>query len=116
MPIHTQNYRHWEGTLNPSHYTRWWIIAKAELKLLAQRKIVRLIVAIPPVIYILAHAVIIYIVNQFPGSVLPIDIDSVFFRNFLFNASLFIALIAVFGGGRINRHGSEEQHAFPLSI
>lgn len=98
MPIHTQNYRHWEGTLNPSHYTRWWIIAKAELKLLAQRKIVRLIVAIPPAIYILAHAVIIYIVNQVPGSVLPINIDSVFFRNFLFNASLLIALIAVFGG------------------
>ena len=98
MPIHTQNYRHWEGTLNPSHYTRWWVIAKAELKLLAQRKIVRLIVAIPPVIYILAHAVIIYIVNQFPGSVLPINIDVVFFKNFLFNASLFIALIAVFGG------------------
>lgn len=98
MPIHTQNYRHWEGTLNPSHYTRWWIIAKAELKLLAQRKIVRLIVAIPPVIYILAHAVIIYLVNQFPGSVFPINIDLVFFKNFLFNASLFIALIAVFGG------------------
>ena len=98
MPIHTQNYRHWEGTLNPSHYTRWWVIAKAELKLLAQRKIVRLIVAIPPVIYILAHAVIIYIVNQFPGSVLPINIDIVFFKDFLFNASLFIALIAVFGG------------------
>ncbi|MCY3553515.1 MAG: ABC transporter permease subunit [Candidatus Poribacteria bacterium] len=98
MPIHTQDYRHWEGKLNPSHYTRWWIIAKAELKLLAQRKIVRLIVAIPPVIYILAHAVIIYIVNQFPGSVLPINIDVVFFKNFLFNASLFIALIAVFGG------------------
>ncbi|MDE0088000.1 MAG: hypothetical protein OXU23_19915 [Candidatus Poribacteria bacterium] len=98
MPIHTQNYRHWEGTLNPSHYTRWWIIAKAELKLLAQRKIVRLIVAIPPAIYILAHAVIIYIVNQFPGSVFPINIDIAFFKNFLFNASLFIALIAVFGG------------------
>lgn len=98
MPIHTQNYRHWEGTLNPSHYTRWWIIAKAELKLLAQRKIVRLIVAIPPVIYILAHAVIIYIVNQFPSSVFPINVDIVFFKNFLFNASLFIALIAVFGG------------------
>ena len=98
MPIHTQNYRHWEGTLNPSHYTRWWVIAKAELKLLSQRKIVRLIVAIPPVIYILAHAVIIYIVNQFPSSVLPINIDIVFFKDFLFNASLFIALIAVFGG------------------
>lgn len=98
MPIHTQDYRHWEGTLNPSHYTRWWIIAKAELKLLAQRKIVRLIVAIPPAIYILAHAVIIYIVNQVPGSVLPINIDIVFFKNFLFNASLLIALIAVFGG------------------
>ena len=48
MPIHTQDYRHWEGTLNSRPYTRWWIITKAELRLLAQRKIVRLIVAIPP--------------------------------------------------------------------
>ncbi|MDE0467508.1 MAG: hypothetical protein OYL97_10660 [Candidatus Poribacteria bacterium] len=105
MPIHTQNYRHWEGTLNPSHYTRWWIIAKAELKLLAQRKIVRLIVAIPPAIYILVHAVLIYIHNQVPMVEFGFDIDNEFFQKFLFRnpgagppSSFFVALIAIFGG------------------
>ena len=105
MPIHTQDYRHWEGTLNPHPYTRWWIIAKAELRLLAQRKIVRLIVAIPPVIYILAHAILIYIFNQVPGIAFPFDIDNEFFQEFLFRnpgtgppSSFLIALIAIFGG------------------
>ena len=103
MPIHTQNYRHWEGTLNPHPYTRWWIIAKAELKLLAQRKIVRLIVAIPPAIYIVVHAILIYILNQVPGIEFPFDIDNEFFQKFLFrtippSSSLLIALIAIFGG------------------
>ena len=105
MPIHTQDYRHWEGTLNPRPYTRWWIITKAELKLLAQRKIVRLIVAIPPAIYILVHATLIYILNQVPGAVFSFDIDNAFFQNFLFRnpgagppSSFLIALIAIFGG------------------
>ena len=105
MPIHTQDYRHWEGTLNPRPYTRWWIITKAELKLLAQRKIVRLIVAIPPAIYILVHATLIYILNQVPGAAFPFDIDNEFFQNFLFRypitgppSSFLIALIAIFGG------------------
>ena len=105
MPIHTQDYRHWEGTLNPHPYTRWWIIAKAELKLLAQRKIVRLIVAVPPLIYILAHAILIYIFNQVPGIEFPFDIDNEFFQKFLFRnpgagppSSFLIALIAIFGG------------------
>ena len=105
MPIHTQDYRHWEGILNPRNYTRWWIIAKAELKLLAQRRIVRLIVAIPPVIYILVHAMLIYIYNQVPDAMLPFDVDAGFFQQFLFrnlssgpSSSLLIALIAIFGG------------------
>ena len=105
MPIHTQDYRHWEGTLNPRPYTRWWIITKAELKLLAQRKIVRLIVAIPPAIYILVHAVLIYILNQVPGAEFPFNIDNGFFQQFLFRnpsagppSSFLIALIAIFGG------------------
>ncbi len=105
MPIHTQNYRHWEGTLNPNHYTRWWIITKAELKLLAQRKIVRLIVAIPPAIYILVHAVLIYIQNQFPETAFLFNIDNEFFQKFLFRnpgtgppTSFLIALIAIFSG------------------
>ena len=105
MPIHTQDYRHWEGTLTPRPYTRWWIITKAELKLLAQRKIVRLIVAIPPAIYILVHATLIYILNQVPGAVFSFDIDNEFFQNFLFRnpgtgppSSFLIALIAIFGG------------------
>ena len=105
MPIHTQDYRHWEGTLTPRPYTRWWIITKAELKLLAQRKIVRLIVAIPPLIYILVHATLIFIVNQVPGAEFPFDVDNEFFQEFLFRnpatgppSSFLIALIAIFGG------------------
>ena len=103
MPIHTQDYRHWEGTLNPQPHTRWWIIAKAELKLLAQRKIVRLIVAIPPLIYILVHAILIYILNQVPGVEFPFDINNEFFQKFLFRivpipSSFLIALLAIFGG------------------
>ena len=103
MPIHTQDYRHWEGTLKQRHWTRWWIIAKAELKLLAQRKIVRLIVAIPPVIYILSHAIFIYGVNIVPENFMSFNIDSSFFQKYLFKIAQFpsaflIALIVVFGG------------------
>lgn len=102
MPIHTQNYRHWEGTLNPRNYTRWWIIAKAELKILAKRKIVRLIVAIPPVIYFLAHAILIYIANLFENIDLPFSIDPGFFQNYLFKmptlSGFLVALISIFGG------------------
>ena len=111
MPIHTQDYRHWEGTLKPHHHTQWWIIAKAELKLLAQRKIVRLIVAIPPLIYITIHAVLIYVYNQAPAaslSLLPFEVNTEFFQKFLFRlvptltapipSALLIALIAIFGG------------------
>ena len=102
MPIHTQDYRHWEGTLKPRNYTRWWVIAKAELKLLAKRKIVRLIIAIPPLIYIIVHAVIIYLINQFNYIDFPFKVDSAFFQRFLFRiefiSGLFVALIAIFGG------------------
>ena len=111
MPIHTQDYRHWEGTLKAHHYTRWWIIAKAELKLLAQRKIVRLIVAIPPLIHIIVHAMLIYITNQVPDGMqetLPFGINAEFFQKFLFRlvptlaapipSAMLIALIAIFGG------------------
>ena len=103
MPIHTQNYRHWEGTLKTHSRTRWWVIAKAELKLLAQRKIVRLIVAIPPLIYIFAHAMLIYVINQVPGVEFPFQIDSKFFQGFLFRiepvpSTFFVALVAIFGG------------------
>ena len=108
MPIHTQDYRHWEGTLKLHDKTRWWVITKAELKLLSQRKIVRLIVAIPPVIYVLVHGILIYIYNQkFQdgnlGDHLPFYIDSAFFQHFLFRISPFpsaflIALLVIFGG------------------
>ncbi len=104
MPIHTQDYRHWEGTLKPRNHTQWWVIAKAELKLLAQRKIVRLIVAIPPVIYVLVHAILIYMFNYLEGGPFPFDaIDSGFFQKFLFRISPFpsvflVALVVIFGG------------------
>ena len=103
MPIHTQDYRHWEGTLTHRPYTRWWIITKAELRLLAQRKIVRLIVAIPPLIYVLVHAMLIFILNQVPGAEFSFSINNEFFQKFLFRltyvpSSFLIALIAIFGG------------------
>ena len=103
MPIHTQNYRHWEGTLKTHSRTRWWIIAKAELKLLSQRKFVRLIVALPPLIYVFVHAILIYIVNQVPSINFPFSIDSGFFQNFIFRtgpmpSTFLVALVAIFGG------------------
>lgn len=104
MPIHTQDYRHWEGTLQPRNHIRWWIIAKAELKLLAKRKIVRLIVAIPPIIYILVHAILIYMFNYLDDAAFPFDeIGEGFFQYFLFRISPFpstilIALVVIFGG------------------
>ncbi len=101
MPIHTQDYRHWEGTLKPHNPMRWCVITKAELKLLAQRKFVRLIVAIPPIIYVLVHAVLIYIVNQIPGTADVFKVDAEGFQRFLFLiplTPLLIALIVIFGG------------------
>ena len=103
MPIHTQDYRHWEGTLKLRSHTQWWVIAKAELKLLAQRKIVRLIVAIPPVIYVLSHGIFIYIFNNLPGEFVDFSIDSGFFQKFLFRIAPFpsaflVALVVIFGG------------------
>ena len=104
MPIHTQDYRHWEGTFIRRNYRRWWVIAKAELKLLAQRKIVRLIVAIPPIIYVLTYGILIYIHNILPEQLSTfIEIDSDFFQKFLFSITPFptaflIALVVIFGG------------------
>lgn len=104
MPIHTQDYRHWEGTLQHNKYKRWWVIAKAELKLLAQRKIIRLIVAVPPVIYILVHAIRIYMASYLDGDPFTFgEIDEDFFQKFIFRISPFpsvflIALVVVFGG------------------
>ena len=104
MPIHTQDYRHWDGTFIRRNYRRWWVIAKAELKLLAQRKIVRLIVAIPPIIYVLTYGILIYIHNILPEHVTTfIEIDSGFFQKFLFSITPFptaflIALVVIFGG------------------
>ncbi len=104
MPIHDLSYHHWDGQLKPCTSMRWWIITKAELKCLAQRKWVRFIVAIPPAIYILVHGVFIYGVNRltemrFP---IPIQIDAEFFYQFLLRqptpSGLFIGLLGVFGG------------------
>ncbi len=103
MPIHDQSYRHWKGQLKPYTYTRWWVITKAELKLLTQRKFVRLIVSIPPVIYFLVHGVLIYVVNQIPQAKFSWLVDARFFNQFLLRiepvpSGLFIGLIGIFGG------------------
>lgn len=104
MPIHTQDYRHWEGTFIRSNYRRWWVIAKAELKLLTKRKIVRLIVAIPPIVYVLTYGILIYVNNILTDRLSSfIVIDSGFFQKFLFSITPFptaflIALVVIFGG------------------
>lgn len=104
MPIHTQDYRHWEGTLKPHSPMRWWVITKAELKLLAQRKLVRLIVAIPPAIYVLAHAMLIYLSDYLPEDAIPFLIDKAFFHRFFFSfrfvflSGFLIALVTIFSG------------------
>ena len=82
---------------------RWWVITNAELKLLAQRKFVRLIVAIPPGIYIFVHGVFIYGVNRLAEMRFPFQIDAEFFSQFLLRtqpipSGLFIGLLGVFGG------------------
>ena len=105
MPIHTQDYRHWEGTLKPHSPMRWWVITKAELKLLAQRKLVRLIVAIPPAIYVLVHAMLIYLGNELLSEEsMPFVIDKAFFHRFFFSfrfvflSGFLVALVTIFGG------------------
>ena len=105
MPIHTQDYRHWEGTLKPHSPMRWWVITKAELKLLAQRKSVRLIVAIPPAIYVLVHAMLIYLGNELLSEEsMPFVIDKAFFHRFFFSfrfvflSGFLVALVTIFGG------------------
>ncbi len=103
MPIHDQSYRHWGGQLKPYTSMRWWVITKAELKFIAQRKLVRFIVAIPPVIYILAHGVFIYAIDRLPQVRVPWQIDARFFNQFLLRvepipSGLFIGLLGVFGG------------------
>ena len=104
MPIHTQDYRHWEGTFIRRNYRRWWVIAKAELRILTKRKIVRLIVAIPPIVYVLTYGILIYVNNILTDQLSSfIVIDSGFFQKFLFSITPFptaflIALVVIFGG------------------
>jgi ABC-type transport system involved in multi-copper enzyme maturation permease subunit len=106
MPIHDLSYRHWEGKLKPRTFFRWWVITKAELLQLAQRKFVRFIVAIPPTIYILVHGTLIYISDRIPQMRTPWQIDPRFFKDFLLRtepipSGLFIGLLGVFGGASL---------------
>jgi len=106
MPIYDLSYRHWKGAFKPRTAFRWWTITKAELTQLAQRKFVRLIVAIPPVIYILVHGVLIYVSDRIPGMRTPWQIDARFFKDFLLRtepipSGLFIGLLGVFGGASL---------------
>ena len=106
MPIHDLSYRHWDGHLKPYTSLRWWVITKAGLKHLAQRKFVRLIVAIPPAIYILAHGVWIYAADRIPQVRISWPIDSRFFKDFILRiepipSGLLIGLLCVFGGASL---------------
>ena len=105
MLIHDRSYQHWNGQINLGSVGCWVVIAKTELKLLAQRKFVRFIVAIPPLIYLVVHGVLVYLANCFPESVALLRIDPKFFKQFLMQNPIFpgffIALIGVFPGANL---------------
>ena len=102
MLIHDRSYHHWDGDLKSGRVSCWIIIVRAELKILAQRKFVRFIVAIPPLIYFVVHGVLVYLVNYFPESTALLKIDPKFFKQFLLRdpvfPGFFVVLISVFAG------------------
>ena len=102
MLIHDRSYHHWDGQLKSGRVSYWIIIARAELRILAQRKFVRFIVAIPPLIYFVVHGVLVYLVNYFPESTALLKIDPKFFKQFLLRdpvfPGFFVVLISVFAG------------------
>ena len=102
MLIHDRSYHHWDGQLKSGRVSCWIIIVRAELKILAQRKFVRFIVAIPPLIYFVVHGVLVYLVNYFPESTALLKIDPKFFKQFLLRdpvfPGFFVVLISVFAG------------------
>ena len=99
---------------------------KSRIKTAFSTKIVRLIVAIPPVIYILVHAILIYIYNQkFQGENLgdhlPFNIDSAFFQplsisDLTVSLSVLIALLVIFGGAGLIANRSQAQCALTLFV
>ena len=102
MPIYEQIYKKWEGKLYRTSWSIWWTIARMEFRILLQRKFVRLIVLIPPLLYFVVHSVQIYATNRIPQAGIVWRIDASFFKNFLLrNAAvpgLFICLIGIFSG------------------
>jgi len=105
MLIHDRSYHHWNGQLKSGRVSCWIVIARTELKILAQRKFVRFIVAIPPLVYLVVHGVLVYLVNYFPESTALLTIDPEFFKQFLMRnpvfPGFFIVLIGVFSGANL---------------
>ena len=105
MPVYEQKYQRWQGHFRRTSWSNWWTIAWMEFQLLLQRKFVRLIVSIPPLLYFLVHSVQIYVANRIPQAGIVWRIDASFFKNFLLRNSalpgLFICLIAIFSGTRL---------------
>ncbi len=105
MPVYEQKYQRWQGHFRRTSWSNWWTIAWMEFQLLLQRKFVRLIVSIPPLLYFLVHSVQIYVANRIPQAGIVWRIDASFFKNFLLRNSalpgLFICLIGIFSGTRL---------------
>ncbi|MAT75851.1 hypothetical protein CMK14_11975 [Candidatus Poribacteria bacterium] len=102
MPIYDQSYQHWNGHFRQPRWSSWWVIASMEFCLLLQRKFVRLVVWVPPLLYFLVHGVQIYVANRIPEARVFWRIDPAFFKQFLLRGpalpGLFICLIAIFSG------------------
>jgi len=105
VPIYDQTYKKWEGNLYRASWSTWWTIARMEFRVLLQRKFIRLIVSIPPLLYFLVHSVQIYAANRIPQAGIVWRIDASFFKNFLLRNAvlpgLFICLVGIFSGSSL---------------
>ena len=93
MPIHDQSYRHWEGTFK-SHSFRWWVITKAGLRIILQRKLFLLLVMAPSAINFIGSGAAIYLMQ----AIFKVPVNEMFFLGFFGRQGFFIILICVFGG------------------
>ena len=93
MPIHDQSYRHWEGTFR-SHSFRWWVITKAGLRIILQRKLFLLLVMAPSAINFIGSGAAIYLMQ----AIFKVPVNEMFFLGFFGRQGFFIILICVFGG------------------
>jgi ABC-type transport system involved in multi-copper enzyme maturation permease subunit len=118
MPIYDLSYRHWEGRL-ASHALRFWIVARAELRLLIKRRLF-IFLFLASLLPFVIHAIVIIVSSAalkdvFPGRP-PISIGVKFFRDFL-NYQMYLSevFVLIFGSGLIAKDNRTKAMQFYFS-